>query len=1510
MQDQQVTQLPGSLVTDSSYNNQPEGTHRYALNTVPETNSGDQGFVSNEPGTSQCLNLGNYKVIGSIALTNNENILFLTDGTLSKISLQQNCTLTTVVDAECLNFNELYPVTGVAKIRKGCNRVIYFRDSFNSDRSIDIDEILNNPFDNRYYDGTWHCELFKLAPDFDFPCLDYVSTNNSGGSLKLGTYQFGIALGDEDLNFSGVLTITQPIPIIFGSLGADTNTLEGGDPAFESPTTKSINLQVSNLDTDYQYIKFYVIESIGGVVTPYEADTLAISGTTLIYTYRGLDYNTAVPIDISVINVPRTVYDKSKTMEQQDNRLLRGNLQERSINNSVFQRAANLIKTRYVTKPIKYTGNSSVFSGDYYVDNRSYMRDEVYALAISAVYADGTETPKYHIPARSMDTSSTGAALPTNSDPFAQNGTKQHNRKDPINGWDSTEYRVVDYTTFPQLSGNIQNWNVLIDSGGGYHTLTSTEIGIEDVIPINGQVNDEIPRWKVYNTAYTDEQNTVFDTYYSKGQTSYWESEFRYPTTQDCSGNYIYPVEEVGGVIIGQYIRHHKMPDTTLEPHFISVSGFTDSTDAYILSLGLEFDLQDFVAFLQANLSSAEYNQITGFKIARAKRDRGNKSVLDKGLSNRMMEMLYHKSEPEPFTDYLFQASLYNKHAEINRNTKRVRFKDFGVGFDQTSSVLPDENTFDSSRSGAGQTAKIRHSYQYLDTHNPKSQFFKDSEYQFVKMEKELFGKYEYWGNDDTWDPNENSRASFRCVYTNYHSNTAYKGTPNPYFTNRVKTVSAFVTNNENVTFDSKKVIGKTKQESLLSRIGNYPDISADTITYGGSPIELMGSKYGTESNYTSGSLNNYYSKAYYVSLKNYNPAQYGQLHALTYYDINSCLISPNATTETLFGGDIFISQVSFRKTYTDDDFIDSYGDERTWWAALTSYFVESEVNCKLRHEGYDGSPAQWYYPYRGTTLSDIQDVIFINDESLVGDNDINVIIDSYLNGNYCFNEYNYNEDYSREQELQPKFPLFLGYDYCSTCLNEYPTRIVFSEKSYQEEIFDNYRRFLPNNYRDVQANTGEIQNIFKESDNLYIRTLHSLWFVPSKYQNLETTGGTINIGTGELFSIPPKELTSVKSGYNGGQTTLDLIVNQYGAFYADTGSGIVFQLGGEQQQVEISKTGGNRIWFQNNLPFNLLQFLPTFPYVDAPTSKLGIGLLGYYDPEFRRYILTKRDYKPAKDTSIYDYQFAEAGNPQWQVIWNNGDNSIIIDNPYEYPEYFENKSWTISYYLESKKWVGWHSYLPNYAWNNLNTFYSNIQTNSYLWEHNTGEYTTYYGNKYPHIIEYIVTKDETTTKVSNSLVYISDVSQYNPTYGFWKEVKNSTFTQALFYNSEQSTGILDLTIKNNTDPFASVLGTFDPSTILVESTESNWAINNIRDMVDQTNPEQPIFSTNWTDIQSTYPIDKVPNMNVINYLTKSQFDMQPFRDSFMAARLMFKPVENHRITTKYLANKYNISFR
>lgn len=1514
LQDNEAFQLSKGLITDSGPNNQPSGTWRYALNLVNETKNGDKGYVANELGNTNCLNLGNYIPIGNIPITNNESVLFLAtnDGSNSKIALQSDCTLTTIVETSCLNFNVNHPITGLFKIARGCNRVIYFRDSFNSDRTIDIDEILNNPSDNYYYDGTWHCELFKLAPDFTYPCLDYVQTNNTGGNLKFGTYQFGIAIGDVNLNFSGILSVTQPIPIVNGTINGDVNLISGGNPLQSPATTKSIDLQVSNLDTDFQYIKIYAIETISGVTTAYEAVILAIAGTTLNYTYPGVDYNSATVVDLNTINAPITVYDKSKTMEQQDQRLLRANLQERDIDNSAWQRAANLVKTRYVTKPIKYNSQSSVFSGNYYVDNRTYMRDEVYALSICGVFTDGSTTPEYHIPGRELNYSTTINPitglnqLPTNQDPYGQNGNKQHNRRDPHSGWDDSLYTVVRNATYPQTTAGVQDWNILFNPDTStFYQATATEINEEDVhhLPSNAFntwnntfAGSTIERWKVFNTAYIDEQYSVYDPYYSKGQLSYWESNFDYPSTEDCLGNRIYPNGK---------IRHHKMPDTTLEPHF-----FNDGTDDYIITLGLEFDLTDFKAFLQVQLGTA-YNDIQGFKISRAKRDKGNKSVLDKGLSYRTLELQYSKDCSGSANDvsYLLQTSLFNKHAQIKRYSSvgadsRILINGFPVSY-SNSTVLPDEAVWDS---GSCQTGTFRYSYQYMNLHNPKNKFNSDNSVSYIKNEKELWGQYEFWGDTSQWQFNAKSRASFRVIYDNYTGfPNIFRGTPMPYFTNRLVNDKVNTIQNQNSVLTSRNIINATQQESLLANVDNFPDISNSGVSYGGGVEDTLGSITGN-TEIAAPNISNYSSKAYYIALKNYVPTQYSQLHTLTYYPINTCLISTSTNTEILFGGDCFISQLSYRKTYTDEDFIDK--DEKTWWQNYISYFVESEINTKLRYENGTNTNQneEWYYPYHGVTTQAIYDVIFQNDYNYIGTTSNTDIIDSYINGKYCYNKYNYNQDFSREQELKPNFPLAIGFNYCSRCINYYPYRVIYSEKSYQEDLSDAYRRFPVNNYRDISAATGDITNLFRQADQLYIRTESSLWFVPTKQQELQTDQGNIQIGTGELFSIPPKELQSVNIGYNGGQTTLDLVITEYGAIYADANSGSVFLLKNGQQK-EISNNG-NRIWFKQNLPFNLLVQHPNFPVTDAPTSRLGIGLIGYFDPVTRRYILSKKDYTVLNpERTILD-----SNENVWKYLVNPGQPIPayeLIYNPYTRSDLFENKSWTISYSLEEGMWLSWHSYLPNFAWYTRKNFYSFKQGSTYMWAHNNQPYQSYYAEKAPHIFEFIQTKDPLQTKISNTIAYISTVQEYSPLTRQWIDIKNDTFNKGIFYNDSQCTGELDIAVKNNNDPFASVLGTFDPGMIYSERTESNWNISNIRDMVDQTTPEQSIFTSDWNSIKNSYYTDKVPNSNVIGFLTKSQFEMEPLRDNYMAVRLSYKNTLNdRRIITRYLSTNYNISMR
>ena len=78
--------------------------------------------------------------------------------------------------------------------------------------------------------------------------------------------------------------------------------------------------------------------------------------------------------------------------------------------------------------------------------------------------------------------------------------------------------------------------------------------------------------------------------------------------------------------------------------------------------------------------------------------------------------------------------------------------------------------------------------------------------------------------------------------------------------------------------------------------------------------------------------------------------------------------------------------------------------------------------------------------------------------------------------------EFNMNEN---KEKIYYHLPL--EYDCCSECNEKFPHRIHYSEQSFQEELTDNYRIFLSNNYKDIEGETGEIVNIFRYFNSLYI---------------------------------------------------------------------------------------------------------------------------------------------------------------------------------------------------------------------------------------------------------------------------------------------------------------------------------------------------------------------------------------------------------------------------------------
>lgn len=223
------------------------------------------------------------------------------------------------------------------------------------------------------------------------------------------------------------------------------------------------------------------------------------------------------------------------------------------------------------------------------------------------------------------------------------------------------------------------------------------------------------------------------------------------------------------------------------------------------------------------------------------------------------------------------------------------------------------------------------------------------------------------------------------------------------------------------------------------------------------------------------------------------------------------------------------------------------------------------------------------------------------------------------------------NTDHNVQTNIQEHFHLALSYDCCSNCNETFPHRWHWSEQSFQEELTDNYRTFLPNNYRDISGETGEITNVFSYRNNLYIHTREGLWLQPRQHQERVTDQIVSFIGTGEFGSIPPRMIVEDDTGNTAGtQHKWSTIRTVHGYFFISEAQGKAYLFDGQNLKA-ISNIGLNT-WFKDNtrLLSNQQYYKSNsmnYQYNDNPSNPFGVGFITTYDSNKERILFTKRDF-------------------------------------------------------------------------------------------------------------------------------------------------------------------------------------------------------------------------------------------------------------------------------------------
>ena len=637
-------------------------------------------------------------------------------------------------------------------------------------------------------------------------------------------------------------------------------------------------------------------------------------------------------------------------------------------------------------------------------------------------------------------------------------------------------------------------------------------------------------------------------------------------------------------------------------------------------------------------------------------------------------------------------------------------------------------------------------------------------------------------------------------------------------------------------------------------------------------------------------------SRCLYVSLKRLNVNPYSQLSNISYIQSTPCLKTSSATG-IIFGGDSFINKFSFKKTYAtrDDsdggiDTVNSFSIRKGLMIQTIDFFVESEMNSELRNSIEVDTSAQivsttatTYYPKQDIwTFTKNGDASQFTGQ-LYGEGGsagLADVLEAYYTDQYAKNFYRYNTDFSKENTIKRYFALSNTFKFCSDCLNFFPHRIIYSNKTLVDSSSLEKRIFLANNATDVPNKYGEITNLFTDTDQLWVHTERSLFRQQTKPNELSIGANTVFVGVGEIFSIPAQQLKSIDVGYAGSKHKFATHTNEMGTYFVSAEEGKIFLMGGGKL-TEVSLKG-NRFHFAKELPMKFEKQYERvtgkkYQCVEGIADSKSVGFMSTYDYENKRWILHKRDYKII-DESTFD--------------------PLNID--FSDVSKYENKSWTVSF--SGTNLIGWHSYLPDYMFDTTSELF--LTKDNGIWTHNEGNFQTYFGVEHDHILEWVNNTAPLNTKVFNNLEYRQSCEKFDPNYNEWIKDIDSTFTSIVAYNDNQSTGLLSI---DNKDRNYNVID-YTPSQALAFHKENVWKINQFRDY--SINPGIPNFTKNWNSIQSTYPIDKVVNNDNIDY-SKSQYELARLRGKYLIIRGTFNnPDKELKLSTELFNSDYSDSIR
>ena len=1409
------------LHMDSSPGDQPKETYRYALNAVLSTGVGDKNFVSTEKGNLPSVNLTEgFVPIGHVYATDDAFIVWSVNpvNNISEIGIvTKDHKYKPVVNTSRLGFSINHQIDATFRVRRGSEWVAYWTDnneqpmSFNFGRTRDyytqeyiewIDS--HNGDDSGYAGEKWDESKFSLIQEYSkIPIFKNVVVRPSG-NLLAGSYSFGIFYVDENTNSTECINTCEPVNIYADDTTKQFHNIRGSNnnnTEYEAfgKCNKSIHVTFSNLDTSFQYYKVAIIKATSGDGTVNEvllSNLISTQNPTFVYYGQDTQFQAIALSDVA--NFANRIA-KVGSIEQLENRLLLGNIQNKVVDWLNFQRYASKITNKLILKEvvlnyINDTHNPKNPSGPY--NGVGYMPGEVYSFGIIYVFKDGSISPAFHIPGNNE---SYGGLSNGMSSYQCQSVYPKIHKNDIADYWgddflgNPLEGTPIRHHRFPfrdeidiplveenksggVIKTNYLNMTIILKAGKEFpsdetsidfhvgYMIDGTTTPIYDSITItksslggNIRVYENLDGTDNLKQNWTDGTYTAINYGVSNIETV---NTNKYAGLFDVVFNYsssgitlseIYKSQmmgiEFGNVqmphpdVIGYYIVRNESVDSDRIiidnaimngiPHINTKKG-PDGEVIEGVDIYHAFGMWNFNP-MGTNLpnSNEQAWKLADWAYIYSLEHQFNSTLVSfEAIRRNSYYSIYPKLYGTKYINDVYPGTSFNNEAHSGKDSDgfdlALRWRDNGCiyEYDKIGIPIKELKADDIYYLSAGAYTQVDKQIIYnTSTDNKICMVHLTEEFEELREIDKI--QYVSLVNKPV------------DAYADFISRTYYKEHNNLIYIANSWSATMTYRKDDTVLYNNKIYIALRENTNIIpsdldevywdmiqnNDISNHKQIfHGDAYVAPINPVSSMlydlkaaHRKYKKKSwwEYVVGAISIVAGVVLtIVSVGTLAAAGVG-LIAVGIGFIAAGIMS-GMRLEALQEMVAVHYKTGLRSTVQDIDsnsyecdYVDGNDsvpsgckhaeDDTICWFhdKLTNVFIESRLNIYLRNGYTIGCSDFMDAPYSSGGDTSIKKLNPLETQG-AGQEMSNYLINKMTaidrenndgksyRGFAMAEVYALNKDYMRENHEKMFYHLPMEYSINRNDPEHFTHRIHYSEQSYQEELMDNYKVFLPNNYRDIEGEFGEITDLLRKDNKLYIFTRESFWYLPQNLQQQVTSDLITVIGTGEFFAINPQRILDDKNGGGGTSHKWATILNRNGIFYASEIEGKVYIFDNQLREISLQ---GLEMWMKENLHIEFNKqwynaFGENYRYINNPAN--NIGIVAVYDNLLDRYIITKRDYKYLGDWSniIKDVDSAQDYPNGTIIIGDDGDLEVVTGIEYVDVGVVNFSSWETTEYM------------------------------------------------------------------------------------------------------------------------------------------------------------------------------------------------------------------------------------